>query len=123
MLVEDVIYLWGGVDYHSYHCCNELHAFDVDTHRWSKPSVSGTVPEAREEHSACVLDKVMFIYGGSGLTDDINKLDTTTMVWSVINTRGTQPPAALDHSATIIGTKMFVFGAWSWITVEVPPAL
>ena len=91
-----------------------LYAFDIDTHTWFKPRVSGTVPEERSYHSACVLGKVMYIHGGNnqrpGIYNDIHKLDTTTMVWSLINTRGTPPPMSSHHSATIIGTKMFVFG-------------
>lgn len=35
-----------------------------DTHKWSTPRVSGTVPGARDGHSACVLGKTMYIFGG-----------------------------------------------------------
>ena len=43
VLVEEIVYLWGG--YYPY--CNVLYAFDVDTHSWFKPIISGTIPEAR----------------------------------------------------------------------------
>ena len=119
--IEDVIYIWGGYKKYYKKYCNVLHAFDVDTHKWFKPGISGTVPAARYGHSSCVLEKVMYIHGGltqNGLTNDIYKLDTTTTVWSLINTRGTLPPASYGHSATIIGTKMFVFGGWEvqWLS-------
>lgn len=35
-----------------------------DTHRWFTPKISGTVPGARDGHSACVLQKAMYIFGG-----------------------------------------------------------
>lgn len=35
-----------------------------DIHKWSTPRVSGTVPGARDGHSACVLGKTMYIFGG-----------------------------------------------------------
>lgn len=35
-----------------------------DTHKWSTPRVLGTVPGARDGHSACVLGKTMYIFGG-----------------------------------------------------------
>ena len=112
VLIEDIIYIWGG----RYPYCNVLYGFDVDDHRWFKPRVSGTVPEKRCYHSACVLGKMMFIHGGRTQdyrqTNDIYKLDTSTMIWSLINTRGITPPASWCHSATIIGTKMFVFGGY-----------
>ena len=112
VLIEDIIYIWGGLKGNSNYCII-LHAFDVDTLRWFKPRISGTVPEARYNNSACVLEKVMYIHGGwaqNGSTNDIYKLDTATMVWSLITARGTLPTASSCHSATIIGTKMFVFG-------------
>ena len=36
----------------------------TDTHKWSTPRVAGTVPGARDGHSACVLGKTMYIFGG-----------------------------------------------------------
>ena len=116
VLVEDNIYIWRGCKYNTREYTNALYGFDVDAQRWFKPRVSGTVPEGRRGHSACVLGKIMFIHGGwtqhCSFTDDIYKFDTSTMLWSVINTRGTPPPASYCHSATMIGTKMFVFGGY-----------
>ena len=111
VLVEEIVLIWGGCEPY----CNVTYAFDVNTHSWLKPNISGTIPEARYLQSACVLEKVMYVYGGrdtqmDGCTNDMYKLDTTIMVWSFINTRGPPPPASYGHSATIIGTKMFVFG-------------
>lgn len=46
----------------SAHPCHSL--LSKDTHKWSTPRVSGTVPGARDGHSACVLGKIMYIFGG-----------------------------------------------------------
>ena len=113
-LVGDTAYVWGG-DMREQEYCNVLYAFDVNVHRWSKPGVSGDVPQGRIYHSACVvLGKDMFIHGGltmARFTNDFYKLDTSTMVWASINTRGSAVPLALAcHSAATIGTKIFVFG-------------
>ena len=121
VLVEDVVYIWGGVqgNRRTHRFCDVLYAFDVDAHRWSRPEVSGTVPKKRACHSACVLDKVMYIHGGRDRLNgynpgrnDISKLDTSTMVWSTIEPRSTllPPPRPECHSATIIGNKMIVLG-------------
>ncbi|KAI3363048.1 hypothetical protein L3Q82_011708 [Scortum barcoo] len=114
VLLDDIIYLWGGRN-DTEGACNVLYAFDINTHRWFTPKISGTVPGARDGHSACVLGKAMYIFGGyeqlaDCFSNDIHKLDTTTMVWSLINARGTPARWRDFHSATIIGTKMFVFG-------------
>lgn len=91
VLLEDTIFLWGGRN-DTEGACNVLYAFDVNTHRWYTPKVSGTVPGARDGHSACVLGKSMYIFGGyeqlaDCFSNDIHKLDTTAMVWSLINAK------------------------------------
>lgn len=45
-----------------------------DTHKWSTPRVSGTVPGARDGHSACVLGKIMYIFGGYEQLVSLGKL-------------------------------------------------
>ena len=64
VLIEDIVYMWGGLRLDTRENCNVLYAFTVDDHRWFKPDVSGKVPRGRREHSACVLGKVMYIIGG-----------------------------------------------------------
>ncbi|XP_047714648.1 kelch domain-containing protein 3 isoform X3 [Prionailurus viverrinus] len=63
VLIDDMVFLWGGRN-DTEGACNVLYAFDVNTHKWSTPRVSGTVPGARDGHSACVLGKTMYIFGG-----------------------------------------------------------
>ena len=43
---------------------NHLHALDVNTMRWSTPSVQGTPPLPRANHSSAVIDEKIFIFGG-----------------------------------------------------------
>ncbi|XP_070298063.1 kelch domain-containing protein 3-like, partial [Salvelinus sp. IW2-2015] len=86
-----------------------------DNHRWFTPKISGTVPGARDGHSACILGKAMYIFGGyeqlaDCFSNDIHKLDTTTMAWSLINARGTPARWRDFHSATILALRCFVFG-------------
>ena len=109
VLMEDhMVYIWGGLYTLSREYGNVLYVFDVHTHSWFKPKVTGTVPKVRSQHSACALGKVMYLHGGfNTLTcfdDKIQKLDTTTMVWTLIG--GTLPPASAWHFATFIGTKI-----------------
>ena len=71
VLINHVIYIWGGVvDFDIEHngdwktingkYCNVLYAFNVDNHIWFKPKISGTAPEGRRNHSACVLGEIMY---------------------------------------------------------------
>ncbi|KAM4679187.1 kelch domain-containing protein 3 isoform 2-T3 [Amazona ochrocephala] len=114
VLIDDTVYIWGGRN-DTEGACNVLYAFDVNTHKWFTPKVSGMVPGARDGHSACVLAKSMFIFGGyeqlaDCFSNDIHKLDTTNMMWTLISAKGTPARWRDFHSATIIGTKMYVFG-------------
>lgn len=91
VLIDDTVFLWGGRN-DTEGACNVLYAFDVNIHKWSTPRVSGTVPGARDGHSACVLGKTMYIFGGyeqlaDCFSNDIHKLDTSTMTWTLICTK------------------------------------
>ncbi|XP_038654794.1 ribosomal RNA processing protein 36 homolog [Scyliorhinus canicula] len=63
VLLDDTIYVWGGRN-DTEGACNVLYAFDVNTHNWSTPKVHGSIPGARDGHSACALGKCLFIFGG-----------------------------------------------------------
>ncbi|XP_030742764.1 kelch domain-containing protein 3 isoform X2 [Echinops telfairi] len=114
VFIDDTVFLWGGRN-DTEGACNVLYAFDVNTHKWSTPRVSGTVPGARDGHSACVLGKTMYIFGGyeqlaDCFSNDIHKLDTSTMIWTLICTKGNPARWRDFHSATMLGSHMYVFG-------------
>ncbi|XP_036269611.1 kelch domain-containing protein 3 isoform X2 [Pipistrellus kuhlii] len=114
VLIDDTVFLWGGRN-DTEGACNVLYAFDVNTHKWSTPRVLGTVPGARDGHSACVLGKTMYIFGGyeqlaDCFSNDIHKLDTSTMTWTLICTKGNPARWRDFHSATMLGSHMYVFG-------------
>lgn len=44
----------------------ELNSFVIASHTWICPDVRGEGPEAREAHSATLVDKCLFIFGGCG---------------------------------------------------------
>ena len=52
---------------------NSLHVYVAATHTWICPSVRGEGPEAREGHSAALVGKRLFIFGGCGKSSDKNK--------------------------------------------------
>ena len=69
-----------------------LFCFDTKTNRWSRPVVSGTLPGARDGHSACVINSSMYIFGGyeediNQFSQDVHVLDLRTMEWRYMNTR------------------------------------
>ncbi|XP_036623423.1 kelch domain-containing protein 3 isoform X1 [Trichosurus vulpecula] len=114
VLIDDTVYLWGGRN-DTEGACNVLYGFDINTHKWFTPRVSGTVPGARDGHSACVLGKNMYVFGGyeqlaDCFSNDIHKLDTSSMTWTLISAKGTPARWRDFHSATMLGSRMYVFG-------------
>ena len=44
--------------------CNTLFVFDTESYTWSRSSVTGDIPAARDAHSSCVIYNCMYIFGG-----------------------------------------------------------
>lgn len=44
----------------------------IASHTWICPSVRGEGPEAREGHTATLVGKRLFVFGGCGKSSDIN---------------------------------------------------
>lgn len=89
------VYIWGGSD--DDEAFNDLFCFDTNTHIWSKPIVSGTLPAPRIGHSACVINGSMYIFGGFGehsqselspqFYQDVHQLDLKSLKWSCVHTK------------------------------------
>ena len=122
VLIGHTVYLWGGYrPRRAPHYPNDLYAFDVDTHVWFKPEVSGSAPEGRYFHSACALDEVMYILGGHFYTSDgflfvtpkdIYTLNTRTMTWSLLNAKGPAPQDDGPSRVAVMGTKIVAISSW-----------
>lgn len=92
-----------------------LSCFDTKTLEWSTPSVTGMVPYAKDGHSACLIGKKMYIFGGfTYLTDQYSQethcLDLDTFEWSCVHAQGNPPSHRDFHTAVPIGDKMYIFG-------------
>ncbi|CAB3367743.1 Hypothetical predicted protein [Cloeon dipterum] len=110
---EGKVYLWGGRN--DLRACNTLFCFNPATRQWSTPPVTGQVPDARDGHSACILDDCMYIYGGfeeeyDKFTQDVYCLDLRRMRWRFVRTTGNPPSYRDFHTAAAIGPNMYIFG-------------
>lgn len=109
----DCAYLWGGRNDRG--GCNVVYCFDTDTMTWSRRKACGQVPEARDGHSACVVNQRMYIFGGfEDLSDRFSRavyfLDFESMRWQYLRTKG-EPPQWRDfHTASAIGHRIYVWG-------------
>ncbi|CAG2112598.1 unnamed protein product [Medioppia subpectinata] len=113
----DLVYLWGGRN--DVYADHTLYCFDTNTGEWlERPKVTGSIPGARDGHTAVAINNKMYIFGGyeeltERFSNDIYCLDLTTYVWTYVNASGTPPSWRDFHSAVAYEDKMFVFGGRS----------
>lgn len=96
---------------------------------WHYPTnVAGTAPPARAYHTACLVGRKLFIFGGRAgnrYFNDVYVLDTggardpfmlliaivvDPLVWEKPQTFGSPPSARAYHTAVAVGTKIIHFG-------------
>eukprot|EP01087_Luapelamoeba_hula_P019592 TRINITY_DN6503_c0_g1_i1.p1 TRINITY_DN6503_c0_g1~~TRINITY_DN6503_c0_g1_i1.p1 ORF type:complete len:620 (+),score=72.53 TRINITY_DN6503_c0_g1_i1:53-1861(+) len=81
--------------------CNDVHKFYFDTQRWERVFIAGPKPSPRAQHTACVYDHFLIVYGGSHngtlLTDGLWVLDMECLLWHQVQ----HPPfvSANDESS------------------------
>ncbi len=66
------------------------------TFKWSRPTVNGNIPGARDGHSACVINGKMYIFGGyeeyvDKFSNEVHYLDFSTMTWELVKSYVSQP--------------------------------
>lgn len=97
----------------------QLLTFDTALGTMSQPTVVGTDPAARTEHSMSFFAHRLYLFGGITLADStfdtaVYELDACVgcpaNAWRTVSTTGTQPLARRGHTATVLGFSMFVYG-------------
>lgn len=63
---KNKIVIFGGFQENLHKHFNDLHQFDTDKMEWSLIKPSGIEPSPRRRHSCCVINDLMFIFGGTG---------------------------------------------------------
>lgn len=109
----DKVFIWGGRNLER--DTNELLRFDTVEMQWSRPTVSGRVPEPRFGHTACVIDNCMYIFGGQSqipamYLDEVFCLDLLKLNWKLLHTHGYPPPSLSFSTAVPVGKRMYIYG-------------
>ncbi|KAG9409492.1 Kelch domain-containing protein 10 [Aphanomyces cochlioides] len=120
VVVNGVMYVFGG--YNEGNCHNDLYAFNLVHHHWTKlEHKGGIVPDGRASHAWCAsTDQTkLYLFGGSGPhwgQTNMGKLLQYCLVtheWSVVPTSGTHPPPGYGQSLVAIDNKLYLFGGTS----------
>jgi len=108
------IYIFGGKDNQGQLSDNELQVLNTaGLKAWNVPKTTGVVPAQRHSHTATLVDKRIFVFGGYGQRyyNDLIILNCATLVWSKPRVNGAGPSPRSSHSAVTDGKdKIYVFG-------------
>ncbi|EGG13994.1 Kelch repeat-containing protein [Cavenderia fasciculata] len=114
--IDHRIFTFGGFNGISKHF--NLCIFDTKLESWEYIESRGETPIPRTNHSATVIGKYMYIYGGMYkgnnnqliFLDDLFCLDTETLIWRKIYAKGDIPPAKCGHKLMTFDNKLLLFG-------------
>jgi len=103
----------------------DLHVLDTDTWTWHQPILgSDVLPQERRYHTASVIDRRMYVFGGQYYepTADlhfecdnvVSCLDIESMSWDTLQVDGQAPLRRACHSAGVVGKRIFIVGGRYW---------
>ncbi|EOD21529.1 hypothetical protein EMIHUDRAFT_458337 [Emiliania huxleyi CCMP1516] len=108
-VVDQQIYIFGGTwedektGVNAY--LDDLHVFDVASYSWMKPAYTGSPPEGREGHSAAVIGRLIFIFGGTRGTwvQEAERTPHRELEDEGESAHGQLPSQREGHSACVVG--------------------
>ena len=84
---KNKVYVFGGV-YNNEKVSNDLWVFDAINDTWTQVTTTGDIPPPVNEHSSCVADDRMYVYGGNDfqgiIYSSLYVLDLQTLEWSLL---------------------------------------
>uniref|UniRef100_T1KHL0 Kelch domain-containing protein 3 n=2 Tax=Tetranychus urticae TaxID=32264 RepID=T1KHL0_TETUR len=113
---DDIIYLWGGC--RDYVPCNKIFMFDTNRRSWLANEVTGTIPGARMDHTACTSGGFMYVFGGfeeerHQFANTVFRFEFKTCTWQHLNQLNSYLLAKHFMTCVTIDNKIFLFGGRS----------
>ncbi|CAX44277.1 cell fusion/morphology, Kelch domain-containing protein, putative [Candida dubliniensis CD36] len=114
---KNKVYVFGGV-YNNEKVSNDLWVFDAANDTWTQVTTTGDIPPPVNEHSSCVVDDRMYVYGGNDfqgiIYSSLYVLDLHTLEWSVLQSSAEKngPGPRCGHSMTLLPrfNKILIMG-------------
>lgn len=109
------IFLFGGfVGGDNPHYSNAVYQFDITDILYKEVPTSGSLPQARTDHTANVIGKNMIVFGGVTSTNvylnDIFILNLEARVWARFDFKGESPSPRTGHACAVYRDMMFILG-------------
>ena len=107
---------------------HDVHILDAESMQWSSPQVSGPTPQERRYHTASVVDRQIYVFGGQyydqsadlhfECDNQLCVLDVPTLSWVPVPVEGPAPLRRACHSAAVVGRSLFMVGGRYWDVAE-----
>jgi len=112
VFLNGFLLIFGG-EYEEGDPSNELYVLDTNTWTWSKPKVSGEIPEPRFSSSMILVNDLIYIINGkSSLAcfSDVYTLNYRTFEFKKLNVNGDIPDRSYGQTLARVDDKILLFG-------------
>jgi N-acetylneuraminic acid mutarotase len=108
------IYMYGGYDGRL--SFKDIEVYNISSQVWTVLNISSKfIPVARNAHSATVINKKIYIFGGHYQNFHLNDLlifDPAKLIWSSPKISGAVPTGLRGHTGSYVLNKMYFFGGY-----------
>jgi N-acetylneuraminic acid mutarotase len=125
-VVDGKIYVIGGgaeaADWED-PCCETVAVYDPARDTWEE--MNGIMLSPRADHSACVVNGIIYTFGGTsfppGIQDGLDIVEAYDPVTDTWEAKARMPTARMDLSTSAIGGRIYAIGgAMSYLGVRLP---
>ncbi|KAG8193291.1 hypothetical protein JTE90_003778 [Oedothorax gibbosus] len=119
-VIDNSMYVFGGFESISEVLVNSLYKLDLDTYKWERLWTKGTPPCPRDFHTASVIGRRMYIFGGRSYIDEsaadeiyyneIMYIDVDSLTWVKPLIISEEPRGRRSHSAAVYNGEIYVIG-------------
>uniref|UniRef100_A0A0R3S6B6 Kelch-like protein 10 n=1 Tax=Elaeophora elaphi TaxID=1147741 RepID=A0A0R3S6B6_9BILA len=117
IVYNDMMYIYGGLKHDPQNnrtmLCNEIWTYNFKTREWHSPNIHGEMPPRRYQHTACVIEGKMYVYGGIDGDRREVYLDIYHILenyWEKPQTRGRRPHGVRGACCWVHNNKIYLFG-------------
>ncbi|MCP9256888.1 hypothetical protein DINM_000081 [Dirofilaria immitis] len=122
VVVDNLMFIFGGFEEESQRFSQETFAYNFKERKWYELKTTGELPQWRDFHTACVINKKMYIFGGRSdlngalhssrdfYSDILKVLNLKTGRWENPEVTGDCPCGRRSHR--VHNNKMYIFGGY-----------
>ncbi|KAK8769789.1 hypothetical protein V5799_013748 [Amblyomma americanum] len=124
-VVGQRMYIFGGFEDLSDRFSQAVYFLDLKSMKWQYVRTKGQPPQWRDFHTASVIGRRMYVWGGRGdaqgpyhsqnevYFNNIAFLDTVSAYWVYPHVDGDLPEARRSHSAFVHDGQLYIFGGYN----------